>query len=122
MGILDEKGIQFHNKVVNGKIYKVALSTCNDPDIHFISRFRDQGTLTKIIANVDKAISGDFRLIDDPGISTDLDIAFISPTGIEFYDRNGQEVVGTLPLEIFREIIFAWKLFLLTVPFDGSEV
>ncbi len=68
------------------------------------------------------AINGNFNLIDDPGITNNLEIAFISPTGIEFYDRDGQDIIGTSPLEDFKEILIGWRNFLMQPPFNGTKV
>ncbi len=51
MGIIAEKGIEFYNKVFDGRIYKMGKSMVNDPDLSFITRFKDTDTLDKFITN-----------------------------------------------------------------------
>lgn len=122
MGIIAEKGIEFYNEVFDGRIYKMGKSIVQEPDLSFITRFKDPNTLDKFIANVDMAINGNFNLINDPDITNDLEIASISPTGIEFYDQDGQNIIGTSPLKDFKEILIGWRDFLLQPPFNGTKV
>ncbi len=122
MGIIKDKGIEFYNQKFDGTIYKISKSNLNDPNISFIARFKDSDTIDKFINNVNLAIEGHFDLIADPDVSNGLEIGFITPTGVDFYDQDGQNVIDTLPLEDFKEILIAWRDFLLTPPFDGTKV
>ncbi|SDS25746.1 hypothetical protein SAMN05216490_0828 [Mucilaginibacter mallensis] len=122
MGIIEDKGILFYNNITDGKTYKRASSTVNDPNISFISRFKNPQILTEIVYDVILAINGDFNLIKDPDVSNNEDIAFITPFGIDFYDNNGKNVLGTLSLLEFKELVEAWRDFLLQPPLNGSTV
>jgi len=122
VGIIADKGIEFYNQVFDERIYKRGKSIVRDEDLSFITWFKDPDTLDKFITNIDLAINGNFSLIDDPDITNNLEIASISPTGIEFYDQDGQNIIGTSPLEDFKEILIGWRDFLLQPPFNGTKV
>ena len=122
MGVIVEKGIEFYNEVFDGRIYKKGKSIVRDTDLSFITEFKDPNTLDKFITNVNMAINGNFSLINDPDLTNKLEIEFISPTEIEFYDQDGQNIIGTSPLEDFKEILIGWRDFLLQPPFNGTKV
>jgi len=122
MNAIESRGIKFYNKIINGKIRKEAVSSINDPDINFVTQFKDPETLNSILLKVEKALNGQFNLIGDPDVSTNLDIGFITPNGVDFYDQNGENVIGTLALQDFKAIITAWRDFLLQAPKNGTKV
>ncbi len=100
MNAIESRGIKFVNKAINGKISKFAMSSTSDPYINFVTQFKNPQTLNDIV----------------------IDIAAIAPNGINFYDEEGQNVIATLPLQDFKEMVIAWRDFLLQVPADGSTV
>ena len=77
--------------------------------VYHVDAFRNVDTLNEIIDNLNKAIYGKFDEINDPDVSTNVNIAFISPTGVEFYGQDGQQVIDTVPLEEFKQITIAWR-------------
>ena len=73
---------------------------------------------------VDKAINGQFNLIEDPGISCDIGgIAFVTANGIEYWDNEGINLLPPLcPLQDFKEMLVAWRDFLQTPPLHGTII
>lgn len=122
MNAIESRGIKFVNKAINGKISKFAMSSTSDPYINFVTQFKNPQTLNDIVMDINKALNGQFNSIQDPDVSTNIDIAAIAPNGINFYDEEGQNVIATLPLQDFKEMVIAWRDFLLQVPADGSTV
>lgn len=122
MSAIDQRNIEFVNKVVNGEVYKT--TNCADPDMGYITWFRDVSTLDEMLADVDKAINGQYDLIVDPDISNDTSVlAFITANGIEYWDEDGQNIIAPVcPLQDFRELLAAWRAFLLTPPLHNSKV
>lgn len=71
--------------------------------------------------NLELAISGNFDQIINPGFTNEFSIAAIAPTAIEFWDDEGQNIIGHGSLTDFHELLIAWRDFLLEPPLDGSK-
>lgn len=119
MSVIQNQGIKFVNQVFQGIISKIAIG--GGTAMSHISFYRSLSNIEEIINNVDKAINGQYHLIEDTGVSNNLGVAFIEPAGIEFYDDDVQNVVETCSLQVFKELLIAWRDFILTPPFDGSK-
>ena len=103
MGLIQERGIEFINKVIDGYNYKGTNGI--DPDMGFISSYKSIESVDRILNKIDLTISGRFD-IDESDISTDdRGIAFVTPEGIEFWDDEVENVVGICPLAEFTELL-----------------
>ncbi|MBY8963391.1 hypothetical protein KJK34_11565 [Flavobacterium sp. D11R37] len=117
MSIIDNRGIEFFNKVVDGRVRKYSNDT--DDDMTFISNYH-LDDIDGIIEDVNLTLNGQFKL-SRSDISNDVGgIAFITPKGIEYWDDDVQNVLGTCSLEDFRELLMHWKEFLQTPPLGGA--
>jgi hypothetical protein len=117
MNSLDNKNIKFINKIIDGKIYKVATG-----GIGHIQSITDIEVLNKFIDMVTSTINGNFSSIEeDPDVSSNYEVAFITPNGVEIMDENVENVVDIVPLQEFKEILIGWRDFLLTSPLNGSK-
>ena len=120
MGLIQDRGIEFINKVIDGYNYKGTNNV--DPDMGFISSYKSIESVDRILNEIDLTVSGRFN-IDESDISTEAGgIAFITPEGVEFWDYDVKEFYGICPLQEFRELLIEWKVFLQTAPFDRSKV
>ena len=120
MGLMQDKGIELINRVINGYNHKVTNGI--DPDMGFISCYKNISSIDRILNEIDLTISGSFN-IDESSISTDDGgVAFITPLGIEFWDVEVENVVGICPLSEFRELLVEWKSFLQTPPLHGAKI
>ena len=68
---------------------KIAVSDPVTDGIHdfvlsHITTFKNPETIQEFIDNVDKALVGNFNLIDDPDVSNNFNVAFITEDGVEF--------------------------------------
>ena len=55
--------------------------------------------LEKVINNLHLAINGQFSSVEDPNLTAEDSIVYITPDGVDFYDNEGQEVIDTVPLD-----------------------
>jgi hypothetical protein len=122
MSAIENKQIIFENKVSNGRIYKQAFSLIGDPDIGHVSGKKDIEVIDEDIANLELAISGNFDQIIDPDFTNGVFIAFITPTNVEFWDYEVQNIIGYGSLTDFHELLIAWRDFILQPPFHGTKV
>lgn len=120
MGIIQDRGIEFINRVIDGYNYKGTNGI--DPDIGFISTYRNIVTIDRVLNRIDLTILGKFNLDESDIRTDDGGVAFITPEGIEFWDYEVENVVGICPLTEFRELLIEWKLFIQSPPFDRSRV
>lgn len=122
MNSLDNKNINFFNKIIDSEIYKIATGGIGH--VQSINQsIRDIEVLNKYIDMVNTTINGNFISIEeDPDVSSGYDVAFITPNGIEVMDENVANVIEIIPLQEFKEILIGWRDFLLTPPLDGSRV
>ena len=126
MSIIEQYNIQFKNVKSDGWREKIAVSDPVTDGIHdfvlsHITTFKNPETIQEFIDNVDKALVGNFNLIDDPDVSNNFNVAFITADGVEFWDEEYQNIIPPLySLEHFKEILIAWKLFLETPPYDDQ--
>ncbi|AXG74807.1 hypothetical protein DVK85_11430 [Flavobacterium arcticum] len=120
MDILEKRGIKFINEISYGRVRKCHYGL--DSDMGYIVSYNSKNTLERIIQDIDLTLSGKFDLIDDPDISNYMYTAYITPQEIEYWDDYGNNIIGTCPLEDFRELVIRWKDFLETPPFDRSEL
>lgn len=107
MGAVKNKQILFENKVFQGKWYKSAHSEIGDPDIGHIVGFNYIPAINELIVDLERAISGNFDQIIDPGFTNEYSIAFITPTAIEFWDDEVENVIGYGSLTDFHELLIA---------------
>jgi hypothetical protein len=121
MSAIENKRIKFYNKMINGVVYKFGNSLINDPDISFVCKFKNLNTLNKILNDVNKIIAGRFNEIEDPDITNEYEIGTLTPTGVAFYDVEGQNIIGTLSLSDFKDMLEGWIAFLNTPPLEGSK-
>jgi hypothetical protein len=121
MGNTEEKQIYFVNDLSEGYVEKRASSRSTDRNILHLHYFKDVETVSEIIADLDKALSGNFDLIDDPDLTASIYVASITPTEVVFYDDDVENIIETSSLEDFKESAVAWKEFLQTPPFHGSR-
>lgn len=120
MSIIQNRGIKFINKITNGYVSKITNGI--DPDIGFISNYRNIDLIDGVLDKINLTISGQFNSINND-ISTDAGgIAFVTPDGIEFWGDDAEEILGTCPLIEFKELLIAWKTFFQSPPFDRSLV
>ncbi|SHG91108.1 hypothetical protein [Flavobacterium johnsoniae] len=118
MNTIQQRNIKFINKIIDGKIYKMATG-----GIGHIQSITDIEVLNKFIDMVTTTINGDFTSIEeDPDVSSNYEVAFITPNGIEIMDENVENVIDLIPLQEFKEILIGWRDFLLTPPLNGSKV
>lgn len=71
---------------------------------------------------INTTIDGNFNSIDDPNVSSNYEVAFITPNGVEVMDENVVNVIEIIPLQEFKEILIGCRDFLLTPPLDGYKV
>lgn len=116
MSIIENKNIKFINKIINGEVYKTAT-----PGLGYIQSIKNISTLNEFIDMVNATISGDFGTIDDPDVSSSYEVAFLTPDGVEVMDENVENVIDVIPLQEFKEILIAWRNFLLTPPLNGTK-
>ena len=117
MNSLDNKNIKFINKIIDGKIYKIATGS-----IGHVQSIRDIDVLNKYIDMVNTTIDGNFISVEeDPDVSSGYDVAFITPHGVEVMDENVVNVIEIIPLQEFKEILIGWRNFLLTTPLHGTK-
>lgn len=67
------------------------------------------------IADIDKAMSGQFHLVEDPDYSIHTYTADLTPQGLKLYKYNSNDhIIGndTFPLEDIRILLAAWMDFL----------
>lgn len=74
-----------------------------------------------MISNIDLALNGNYSQIVDTGFTSEDQIAFITETDIEFYDENGENIIDHGSLLDFKELLTAWRDFLLEPPLNGTE-
>lgn len=122
MGALENKQIIFENKVSNGSIYKHAYSKIGDPDIGHVIGFKDIRVIDENIVNLELAMSGNFDQIIDPDFTNGDFIAFITPTAIEFWDYDAENIIGYGSLSDFHELLIAWRDFLIEPPLNETKV
>ncbi|NOQ75562.1 MAG: hypothetical protein GQ574_26365 [Crocinitomix sp.] len=124
MGIIEEQNIKFRNINSSGNVYKTVGPIVNND--HFsvichISQFKNPDTIQDFIDNVTLAINGNFDEINDPDVSNNDDIAFITDSGVELWDDNVENVYLLYPLLSFKEMLVAWHDFLKTAPYNGKK-
>jgi len=121
MSIIEDKKVEFFNQTIDGSVIK--RGTMEDfAYLDHIVDFTDTDTVQEIIDDLDLAINGDFPSIVDNDITNDFQIAFITSSAVEFYDKNGTTVSGTCGLQDFKNLCVAWLNFLNTPPFNGTKV
>lgn len=119
MGYIETHGIKFLNKIFDGRVYKMGIPN-TDSNLGYITEFKDPDMLTKIINNLQLTISGHFNDIDDTDISYEECLAYITPSGVEFYDAGNEEIIGTIPLQDIYDLAVGWRNFLLQSPLNGT--
>jgi hypothetical protein len=125
MGIIEDQNITFQNLNSAGTNHKtVGPLIVNN---HFsvmchISSIKNSDTIQDFIDNVTLAINGDFNEIIDPDVSTNDDVAFITESGVEIWDDAVENVWLMYPLLSFKEMLIAWREFLMTAPFHGTKI
>ncbi|WP_433815860.1 hypothetical protein [Flavobacterium johnsoniae] len=117
MNSLDNKNIKFINKIIDGTVYKTATG-----GIGHVQSIKSINTLNDFINMINTTIDGNFSSIDDPDVSSNYEVAFITPNGVEVMDENVINVIEIIPLQEFKEILIGWRDFLLTPPLDGYKV
>lgn len=117
MSALEQKKIKFINKIIDGRVYKIATG-----GIGHIQSIKSIDTLNNFINMTNTTINGNFSSIDDPDVSSSYEVAFITPNGIEIMDEDVENVVDLVPLQEFKEILIGWRDFLLTPPLNGAKV
>jgi hypothetical protein len=122
MSIIEDKGISYINNIIDGRIDKFGKSKNGDIDVEFLNFHKDPTILLEIISDITKSINGEFSAINDPDISNNFQIAFITSTNIEYYDYDGKEIIAISSLSEFKEKATAWRNFLLTSPFLGESI
>ena len=119
MGYIETNGIKFFNKIFDGRVYKVG-SPNTDSNLGYITEFRDPDMLTTIINNLQLTISGHFNSVDDTDISYEECLAYITPSGVEFYDAGRDKIIATVPLQDIYDLAVAWRNFLIQPPLNGT--
>lgn len=117
MSAIETRNIKFLNKVIDGEVHKIATG-----GIGHIQSITDITVLNEFINKVTSAINGNFNSIVDPDVSSEFEVAYLTPTGVEIWDEDVVNVVYLLPLQDFKEILIAWRDFLLAAPVNGSRV
>ncbi|KAF2507126.1 hypothetical protein EYY60_21710 [Flavobacterium zhairuonense] len=117
MNALEQKKIKFINRIVDDKVYKIATG-----GIGHIQSITSIDTLNNFINMTNATINGNFSSIDDPDVSSNYEVAFITPNGVEILDENVENVIDIIPLQEFKEILIGWRDFLLTPPLNGTKV
>jgi hypothetical protein len=117
MSVLENRNIKFTNKIIDGEIYKIATG-----GIGHIQSIKNISTLNEFIDMINMTINGNFNSISDPDVSSNLEVAFITPNGVQIWDENVENIIHLIPLQDFKEILVAWRDFLLTPPLNGSKI
>lgn len=112
MEILEQRGIKFVKKTINGYTFKDVETS--DWDMAHISAFTSIEILEEIIAKLNLAIAGQYNQINDLGLTNKYDdIAFIEPNGIEYWDQDAQNKYPvTCFLQDFKLLCIEWVNFL----------
>lgn len=116
MSVIENRNIKFINKIIDGEVYKTASG-----DVDYIIFIRDVTVLDEFIIKVNSAINGNLNIIESD-VSADIQIAFITPNNVELWDEEGENVIHTITHQDFKEILIAWRDFLLSPPLHGSKV
>jgi hypothetical protein len=119
MGYIETHGVKFYNSIVNGSIRKMG-SPWTDPNVGYITRFNDPDDVLEIISDLQSAIKGSFADISNSDITVDNYIASIEPNGVIFYSDDGQELIGTVPLQDVCDLAIGWHNFLVEPPLHGT--
>jgi len=123
MTSIDSYKIKFINLNNDGTIYKTAESKTGDPTIYHISACFEPEIIQSIITDVDHAINGNFSLVGNADISSETEIAFITPNNIEFWDIDeSNQTPQFFSLLEYKELLIGWKNFLLSPPLHGSKI
>jgi hypothetical protein len=123
MGIIEDQKIRFVNLLSGHTVYKAVNCTFDNDHciaISHISQFVDLETINEMIDKVTLAINGLEDQSNDSSFSTELQIAFITPDGLKFYDEPVLNVIAIYPLDELREMLLAWRDFLQTEPLHGT--
>lgn len=119
MGYIETHGIKFHNETFNGHVRKTG-SPNTDSNLGYITEFKDPDMLTTIINNLQLTISGHFNDVDDTDISYEKCLAYITPSGVEFYDAGNEEIIATIPLQDIYDLAVGWRNFLSEPPLNDT--
>lgn len=117
MNAIENKNIKFINKIIDGRIYKIATG-----GIGHIQSIKNIETLNNFIDMTNITINGNFSSIEDPDVSSNYEVAFLTPFGVQIMDDNVENIVDLVPLQEFKEILIAWRDFLLTPPLNGTKI
>jgi hypothetical protein len=117
MNVIEKQNIKFINKTIDGQNYKIATG-----GIGHIQSVKSIETLNNFINMANETINGNFSSIDDPDVSSNYEVAFLTPLGVEIMDENVENVIDLVPLLEFKEISIAWRDFLLAPPLNGARI
>ncbi|TDE42085.1 hypothetical protein E0I26_14375 [Flavobacterium rhamnosiphilum] len=116
MNALEKYNIKFINKIVDGRVYKIATG-----GLGYIQSIKSVSALNEYIDMTTTTINGDFSSIEeDPDVSSSYEVAFLTPNGVEVMDRDVENVIDVIPLQDFKEMLVGWRDFLLTPPLNGE--
>ncbi|OXA79156.1 hypothetical protein SAMN05444397_102399 [Flavobacterium aquidurense] len=117
MNALEKYNIKFINKIVDGRVYKIATG-----GLGYIQSIKDVSTLNEYIDMTTTTINGDFSSIEeDPDVSSSYEVAFLTTNGVEVMDRDVKNVIDVIPLQDFKEMLVGWRDFLSITPLDGDN-
>ena len=79
--------------------------------------------LNETIDDLDKALNGQFDDIEDGYIGKEFWNIEITLNGVEIYGETPPyQLIDTYTISEFKDMLTAWKVFLLTPPLAGTKI
>jgi hypothetical protein len=121
--ILEKYNLTFANQITHGFFDKTVIG--NNIFATFLSSMIDLDNITQGIQNVDYYLNGGEYVSEKEYVSTEIFSAIIDNEHVSIFYSIGSDTFTPLciiPLVDFKEVLNAWRDFLLTPPLHGSKI